>query len=80
MKRNVEFKTLKAEYVELERNGFLEIAKKVAVTEEGENEFVSISRGFVLPDGQKRYLKSFSIPANPDVVSQVSKFLAGILE
>ena len=80
MRKNVEFRTEKAEYVELERNGFIEVARKVAVSEDGENLFVSISRGFVLPDGQKRYLKSFSIPAKPETVKQVSELLAGILE
>ncbi len=80
MRKKVEFRTEKAEYVELERNGFIEIARKTAVSEDGENLFVSISRGFVLPDGQKRYLKSFSIPADPEKVRKISEFLAGILE
>lgn len=58
----VEFQTLKAEEVKFGKNNFLEIARKKAVTEEGENEFIAVSRGFFLPDGTKRFKKSIAIP------------------
>jgi len=40
----VEYQTIKAEEVKFGRNSFIEIARKVAKTEEGENEFVAISK------------------------------------
>jgi hypothetical protein len=58
----VEFKTMKAEEVKFGKNNFLEIARKKAVAEEGENEFIAISRGFYLPDGTKRFKKSIALP------------------
>ena len=54
----VEFQTIKAEEVKFGKNNFLEIARKKAITEDGENEFIAISRGFFLPDGTKRFKKS----------------------
>jgi hypothetical protein len=44
----------------------------VAKSEESENEFVSISRGFMMMDGSKRYRKSFTVPLNKEVVEFVS--------
>ncbi len=58
----VEFKTMKAEEIKFGKNNFLEIARKKAIAEEGENEFIAISRGFYLPDGTKRFKKSIALP------------------
>ncbi|HIJ98849.1 TPA: hypothetical protein H1005_02805 [archaeon] len=67
----VEFQTLKAEEVKFGNNNFIEVARKKAVTPEGENEFVAISRGFFAPDGSKRFKRSFTIPDNAEVVDFV---------
>ena len=40
----VEFKTLSSEDLKFGKNNFVEVARKVAITEDGENEFVSLSR------------------------------------
>jgi len=58
----VEFKTVKAEEIKFGKNNFLEVARKKAITGEGENEFIAISRGFFLPDGTKRFKKSITVP------------------
>jgi hypothetical protein len=50
----------------------LEIARKKAVTEEGDNEFISLSRGFYLPDGSKRFKRNIAIPDD----SQIRDFVA----
>ena len=76
----VEFRIERAEYVDIGRNNFIEIARKTAISERGENEFVSISRGFVLPDGQKRYVKSFTLPADKEKLAEISRHLEGIME
>ena len=78
--RKVEFKTVKAEEIKFGRNSFIEIARKIAVTPEGENEFVSISKGFYLPDGTKRFGrgKNVSIPNEPEVIVDIAKKLKSI--
>lgn len=68
----VEFQTIKAEEVKFGRNSFIEIARKIAKTEEGENEFVSISKGFFTPDGAKRFRTSLSLPKEPEVLCEIS--------
>ena len=74
----VEFQTLKAEEIKFGKNNFLEIARKKAVAEEGENEFIAISRGFFLPDGSKRFKKSLAIPDEKEIkdflASKITEF------
>ena len=71
----VEYKTLKSEDVKFGKNNFIEIARKKAVTEDGEAEFISISRGFVSMDGQKRYKQSVTLPNSKDVLMAIAKAL-----
>ncbi len=69
----VQFETVKAEEVKFGKNNFLEIARKKATSEQGENEFIAISRGFFLPDGTKRFKRSIAIPDDKDIKDFVSK-------
>ncbi|MHA2063912.1 MAG: hypothetical protein ACXABY_05955 [Candidatus Thorarchaeota archaeon] len=78
MADRVEFETVKQEEMKFGKNNFLEIARKKAVSEEGENEFVSISRGFFLPDGSKRFKKSLAIPDEKEIKEFISKNISGI--
>jgi hypothetical protein len=71
----VEFQTLKSEEIKFGNNDFIEVARKKAVTEDRENTFISISRGFITQDGQKRYRKSFTLPLNEEVINFVSEKL-----
>ena len=74
----VEFQTVKSEEVKFGKNNFLEVARKKAVVEEGENEFIAISRGFFLPDGTKRFKKSLAIPDEQEIKDFVSSKLKEI--
>ena len=67
----VKFETIKSEEIKFGNNNFLEIARKKAISDDGENEFISISRGFMTQDGEKRYRKSFTIPLNEEVLDFV---------
>jgi len=73
MAENVQFETVKQEEMKFGKNNFLEIARKKAITEEGENEFVSISRGFFLPDGSKRFKKSLAVPDEGELKEFIAK-------
>ena len=74
----VEFQTVKSEEVKFGKNNFLEVARKKAIVEEGENEFIAISRGFFLPDGTKRFKKSLAIPDEQEIKDFVSSKLKEI--
>ncbi len=68
----VEFETIRAEKVNFGRNNFIEIARKKAIADNGTNEFISISRGYYLPDESERFKKSLTIPDEEDI----KKFIA----
>ena len=68
----VEFETIKSDELSFGNNNFIEVAKKKAISEQGENIFLSISRGFVTQDGEKRYRKSFSVPIDEAVIKFVA--------
>lgn len=71
----VEFETIKSEEIKFGKNKFLEVARKKAVSEEGENVFISLSRGFITETGDKRYNKSFAIPIDDEVIDFVAESL-----
>ena len=75
MEGNVQFETIQAEEMKFGKNNFLEIARKKAITQEGENEFLAISRGFFLPDGTKKFKKSLAIPDEKGMVEFIGKKL-----
>lgn len=74
-KANVEFETIGAEKKNFGRNNFLEVARKKAVTDEGVNEFISVSRGYYLPDGSARYKKSLTIPDDEELKNFVVEMI-----
>ena len=72
----VEFEMVKGEEIKYaDDKKFIEVARKKAVTEEGANEFISISSGFFTPEGEKRYRKSFTVPLEDDVINFVAEKL-----
>jgi len=71
-KTSVEFETISHERVNFGRNNFLEVARKKAVTAEGVNEFISVSRGYFLPDGSARFKKSLTIPDDEEIKNFVA--------
>ena len=78
MEGNVEFETMKAEEVKFGKNNFIEIARKKAKAETGENEFIAISRGFFLPDGTKRFKRSIAVPNDKAIVDFIADKLKSI--
>ena len=72
MEGDVEFETMKAEEVRFGKNNFIEVARKKAKAETGENEFLAISRGFFLPDGTKRFKRSIAIPNDKSIVDFIA--------
>ena len=63
----VQFETIRAEKIDFGRNNFLEVARKRATTNEGTNEFISVSRGYYLPDRKERFKRSLTIPDGPAI-------------
>jgi len=76
----VEFETLKSEEITFGENNFIEVARKKAISEDGENEFVSLARGYFTADGSRRYKTNFSVPTDDDVVDFIIENLPDMLE
>ena len=68
-----EFVTIRAEKINFGRNNFLEVARKRATTAEGSNEFISVSRGYYLPDKSERFKRSLTIPDDPEIRSFIAE-------
>ena len=74
-KSKVDFETISSEKKNFGRNNFLEVARKKAVTEDGVNEFISVSRGYYLPDGSERFKKSLTIPDEDEIKAFVAEMI-----
>jgi len=70
---DVQFETIKSEKVNFGRNNFLEVARKRAKTSDGTNEFISVSRGYDLPDKSERFKRSLTIPDDPEIRAFVAE-------
>lgn len=74
----VEFEVIKAEEVKFGKNNFIEVARKKALGEGGDREFISISRGYFLPDGTKKWKSSITLPDEMDKREQIAALLKSL--
>ncbi|MBU5575165.1 MAG: hypothetical protein QXF15_02205 [Candidatus Aenigmatarchaeota archaeon] len=74
----VEFETLEAKEIKFKNNKFLEVARKKAKTGEGENEIISISKGFFTHSGQKRFKNGIGFPAEKEIIDSLIEALKSI--
>lgn len=76
----VEFETLKDEEIQFGSNDFIQVARKKAISGDGENEFLSLTRGYFTDDGDRRYKSNFSIPLDGEVVEFITEQLPEMLD
>ena len=75
---NVSYEDINREEINFGKNNFLEIVRRKAITEDGEREFISISRGFYAPDGSKRYKKGNRVSVPVGSVDELIEVLGRI--
>jgi len=73
----VEFETIKAKEVKF-GNNFIEVSRKKVITDRGENEFVSISRGFYLQDGSRGWKASITLPIEKDKLEEIADLIKSL--
>ena len=74
MTDNVVFEILESKRIDFGSKNFIEIARKKAVVDDGdENEFISISRGYYREEEKPRYRTSLTIPDEVDIKEFISK-------
>lgn len=64
-----EFETMTSEEITFGDDQFLAVARKRAISDEGDDEFISLSRGFITDDGDRRVQSNFKVPLDEDVVA-----------
>lgn len=64
----VEYTTIKSTEIKYGNNNFLEVARKEI---EG-NEFISLSKGYFLPNGNKRYKSGIGFPDEDDLPQKLA--------
>jgi hypothetical protein len=74
----VDYETIKSEEIAFGRNNFIEVAKKKAISEEGENEFISISRGYYLDDGSKKWKASIALPKEQEKREEIGDLIKNL--
>ena len=74
----VGFETIKAVEVKFGRNNFIEVSRRKAVSENGEVEFISIARGFYLPDGNRGWKSSITLPNEKDKLEEIARIIRTI--
>jgi len=75
----VEFETKNVKEITFGNNKFLEVALKSAKSENGETDFISVSKGFVTPQGQKRFKNALGFPAEADIRDKLVAALQEIM-
>ena len=71
--RKVHFETISSQLREFGQNNFIEISRNKAVSDSGENEFLTISRGYFRVNfetderDEKIYKKSVTVPDLPEM-------------
>lgn len=75
----VEFETKNVKEITFGNNKFLEVALKSAKSETGETDFISVSKGFVTPQGQKRFKNALGFPAEKDIRDKLVTALQEIM-
>lgn len=73
----VEFETIKAEEVKFGSNNFIEVARKKAVSDVGEREFIAISRGYYLDD-TKKWKASITLPDEKDKREKIAELVKSL--
>ncbi|MCK4613316.1 MAG: hypothetical protein KAU14_00815 [Thermoplasmata archaeon] len=74
--RNVRFETISSEIKEFGQNNFIEISRNKAISDDGENEFITIARGYFrinyeTNEPEKVYKKSVTVPD----ISEMKEFI-----
>jgi hypothetical protein len=71
----VEYETIRTEEIKFGRNNFIEVARKKAISEGSENEFVSISRGYYLDDGSRKWKASITLPSEQEKREEIAELI-----
>lgn len=71
----VDFENVEERSIDHGNNNFIQVARTKAISDDGENLFISLSSGFYSQDGEKRFKKNFTLPDDSDVIDEIIEAL-----
>lgn len=71
----VDFEEVEGSEITFGNNDFIQVSRKKAISEDGENLFLSLSRGFFGDESERIWKKNFSIPDDPEVLDEIIEAL-----
>ena len=74
----VEYETINTKEIKFGKNNFIEISRKKAITDDGENEFLSIARGWYGIDGQKKWKGQVTLPADEEKREEIGELIKSL--
>lgn len=80
-KERVVYEVVKTETVNYGVNKFIEISKKIPKNEDGTQgqEFISISKGYYTPNGEKRYKEGLGFPSDAKVAGDILEKIKSVI-
>jgi len=73
----VEFETIKTKEIKF-GNNFIEVSRKKVISDRGENEFISVSRGYYLKDGTRGWKASITLPSEKDKREEIAELIKSL--
>jgi len=74
----VEYEIIEAKEIKFGKNNFIEVARKKAISENGENEFISISRGYYSKDGNRKWKASIALPMEKEKREEIAELIKNL--
>lgn len=74
----VEYEIIEAKEIKFGKNNFIEVARKKAISENGENEFISISRGYYSKDGSRKWKASIALPMEKEKREEIAELIKNL--
>ncbi|MFP4045754.1 MAG: hypothetical protein ACLFS3_01705 [Candidatus Aenigmatarchaeota archaeon] len=76
----VDFQNIDEKTIDHGNNNFIQVARTKAVSDDGENVFLSLSSGFYTEDKEKRFKKNFTLPDDNEVIDEIIEALQSLKE
>lgn len=80
MAEDIQFETQNSREIKFGENNFVEVAHKIALTEEGDKPFVSITRGYYKDGVERRFKKALTIPVEKSVIKEIASALTAVVK
>jgi len=81
-RERVVYEVIKTETVNYGVNKFIELSRKIPKNEDGSpgQEFISISKGYYTPNGERRYKEGLGFPSDAKVTEEIIEKIKAVVQ